>query len=232
MLSNVFHVIWKWAFTTKMMTNENIHSALFGSIYRASVLVRPHHVPNRLRMAFFGKTIANDAVYFSHSKTNNRARCTWNGWNDPSNHWNSIEKVRLSLFLFSHDLHFIFLFLVFLFTLKSFGNDTIVKNSSNACFDFKCVHYDFVDILENHRISRTILSAVQTVEEDFESQLNNSRSSTLNDTQTERDMNDILGPLPEIPTSNADYCNRLSTRRSSGGSGIYEEILDPVESSM
>lgn len=138
----------------------------------------------------------------------------------------------LSLFLFSHDLHFIFLFLVFLFTLKSFGNDTIVKNSSNACFDFKCVHYDFVDILENHRISRTILSAVQTAEEDFESQLNNSRSSTLNDTQTERDMNDILGPLPEIPTSNADYCNRLSTRRSSGGSGIYEEILDPVESSM
>lgn len=41
-------------------------------------------------------------------------------------------------------------------------------------------------------------------------------------------MNDILGPLPDIPVSNGDCsCTRLSIRRSSGCSGIYEEILDP-----
>lgn len=42
-------------------------------------------------------------------------------------------------------------------------------------------------------------------------------------------MNDILGPLPDIPVSNGDCsCTRLSIRRSSGCSGIYEEILDPT----
>lgn len=100
----------------------------------------------------------------------------------------------------------------------------------NVCFRFSIVflYFDFVDILENHRISRTILNATRTAEEEMDAQLDISKSS-LNDTQTERDMNDILGPLPEIPTSNGEYCNRLSTRRSSGYSGIYEEILDPVE---
>lgn len=91
--------------------------------------------------------------------------------------------------------------------------------------------YNFTDILENHRISRTILSAVQTADDEYDQQLNNSKG-TLNDTLTERDMNDILGPLPEIPTSNGDCCNRLSNRRSSGCSGIYEEILDSTESNM
>lgn len=53
----------------------------------------------------------------------------------------------------------------------------------------------------------------------------NSTRNSLNDTQNERDMKDILGPLPDIPVSVAE-CSRWSVRRSSGCSGIYEEILD------
>lgn len=67
--------------------------------------------------------------------------------------------------------------------------------------------------------------------DDDESPLDISKNS-LNDTQTERDMNDILGPLPDIPITNGECCNRLSTRRSSGCSGIYEEILDPADSNL
>lgn len=82
------------------------------------------------------------------------------------------------------------------------------------------------DILENHRVSRSIGKNA-----DDESPLDISKNS-LNDTQTERDMNDILGPLPEIPATNGDGCSRLSTRRSSGCSGIYEEIMDPADGSL
>lgn len=85
--------------------------------------------------------------------------------------------------------------------------------------------------MENHRISRTILSGGQVPDEELETQLNSSKVN-LNDTQTERDLNDILGPLPDIPISNGDCSNRLSNRRSSGCSGIYEEILDPRESNV
>lgn len=68
------------------------------------------------------------------------------------------------------------------------------------------------------------MNVVKTTYDD-ESPLDISKSS-LNDTQTERDMNDILGPLPDIPICND---SRLSVRRSSGCSGIYEEILDPAD---
>lgn len=81
--------------------------------------------------------------------------------------------------------------------------------------------YDFAEIFENHRISRVI----QAGEED---ELNVTKNN-LNDTQSERDLNDIFGPLPDIPISIADCSNRLSLRRSSGCSGIYEEILDPSD---
>lgn len=77
--------------------------------------------------------------------------------------------------------------------------------------------------MENHRISRSIINAVKSSDEE-ESQFDTSKSS-LNDTQTERDMNDILGPLPDIPVF-GDTSNRLSVRRSSGCSGIYEEIME------
>lgn len=79
--------------------------------------------------------------------------------------------------------------------------------------------------MENHRISRTIINAITTADND-DSLLDTSKCS-LNDTQTERDMNDILGPLPDIPISCDN--SRLSLRRSSGCSGIYEEILDPTD---
>lgn len=87
---------------------------------------------------------------------------------------------------------------------------------------------EFAEILENHRISRTIINAVTTGHED-DSLLDTSKCS-LNDTQTERDMNDILGPLPDIPVSCDN--SRLSLRRSSGCSGIYEEILDPTDANV
>lgn len=87
---------------------------------------------------------------------------------------------------------------------------------------------EFAEILENHRISRTIINAITTGDDDDSLVLDTSKNS-LNDTQTERDMNDILGPLPDIPVSCGGDNSRLSLRRSSGCSGIYEEILDPTD---
>lgn len=46
-------------------------------------------------------------------------------------------------------------------------------------------------------------------------------SSRLN-----RDMNDILGPLPNVPV-NTQESDKSWSRRMSGMSGIYEEIVDP-----
>lgn len=86
-----------------------------------------------------------------------------------------------------------------------------------------CVQNYFAAILENHRISRSIINAVKITDDD-ESQFDTSKFS-LNETQIERDMNDILGPLPDIPVT-VDNSSRLSIRRSSGCSGIYEEILE------
>lgn len=45
-----------------------------------------------------------------------------------------------------------------------------------------------------------------------------------------RDLIDVLGPLPAIPSPNVDNDSRWSIRRVSGYSGIYEEILDPASS--
>lgn len=50
----------------------------------------------------------------------------------------------------------------------------------------------------------------------------------MNNEHLVRDLNDVLGPLPAIPTSNTDINSRWSIRRVSGYSGIYEEILDPA----
>lgn len=44
----------------------------------------------------------------------------------------------------------------------------------------------------------------------------------MNDTEKVRDVNDILGPLPQIPNE-----TELS-QRMSVFSGIYEEIVEPV----
>lgn len=93
------------------------------------------------------------------------------------------------------------------------------------------IYQNKTDILENHRVSRSIVMNADKNADEDESPLDISKSS-LNDTQTIRDMNDILGPLPDIPITNGDGCNRLSTRRSSGCSGIYEEILDPSDGNL
>lgn len=46
-----------------------------------------------------------------------------------------------------------------------------------------------------------------------------------------RDMNDVLGPLPNIPINSSITTTQDSdknwSRRMSGMSGIYEEITDP-----
>lgn len=86
-----------------------------------------------------------------------------------------------------------------------------------------------LDILENHRISRSLVNetSLQFTEEDM---LDTSKIY-FSDTLNERALNDILGPLPEIPINSlADCSSRLSVRRTSGSSGIYEEILDPLDS--
>lgn len=46
-------------------------------------------------------------------------------------------------------------------------------------------------------------------------------TSGFNETENIRDLNDILGPLPDVPDSNVNW-----SRRVSGVSGIYEEIMD------
>ncbi|XP_055320868.1 uncharacterized protein LOC129577569 [Sitodiplosis mosellana] len=83
------------------------------------------------------------------------------------------------------------------------------------------------EILENHRISRTIINAVTF--DDDDSLLDTSKKS-LNETHIGRDMNDILGPLPDIPVSCDN--SRLSLRRSSGCSNIYDDILDPTDANV
>lgn len=87
-----------------------------------------------------------------------------------------------------------------------------------------------LDILENHRISRSLVNetSFQFAEENM---LLDTSKIDFSDTLNERALNDILGPLPEIPTNSlADCSSRLSVRRTSGSSGIYEEILEPLDS--
>jgi hypothetical protein len=47
--------------------------------------------------------------------------------------------------------------------------------------------------------------------------------------QQQRDLNDILGPLPNIPAIiSTQDSDKSWSRRQSGMSGIYEEIVDPL----
>lgn len=48
----------------------------------------------------------------------------------------------------------------------------------------------------------------------------------LNETCQVRDVNDILGPLPQVPNGFVESEKNWS-RRVSGFSEIYEEIIDP-----
>jgi hypothetical protein len=50
----------------------------------------------------------------------------------------------------------------------------------------------------------------------------------MGDETRQRDyLNDILGPLPNIPANTQDS-DKSWSRRQSGMSGIYEEIVDPM----
>ena len=49
----------------------------------------------------------------------------------------------------------------------------------------------------------------------------------LNDTCQVRDVNDILGPLPQVPFGCTDGSDRSWSKRVSSFSGIYEEIIEP-----
>lgn len=72
-----------------------------------------------------------------------------------------------------------------------------------------------VEILETRRNSRN------SFKDDAASITLSLDSSKFNNTQAIRDINDILGPLPALPDSSINW-----SRRISGFSGIYEEILD------
>ncbi|CAO1310374.1 unnamed protein product [Diamesa tonsa] len=71
------------------------------------------------------------------------------------------------------------------------------------------------DILQSSRCSR--IRTEQSLMETEESGI----YQNMNDTNRMKDVNDILGPLPKIPDT--DW-----SRRVSGISGIYEEIMDPA----
>lgn len=74
------------------------------------------------------------------------------------------------------------------------------------------------EILETRRASRFV--ANESGARSMDSSL--CEMSSRNATNTIKDLNDILGPLPAIPDSSVNW-----SRRVSAFSGIYEEIVDP-----
>jgi hypothetical protein len=72
-----------------------------------------------------------------------------------------------------------------------------------------------IEILQTSRCSRVMDQSVAETEDSGIYQ-------NMNDTDRMRDLNDILGPLPQIPQQESD--KSWISRRMSGMSGIYEEI--------
>lgn len=93
-----------------------------------------------------------------------------------------------------------------------------------------------LDILDNHRINRTFANQSEKVK------IPSAGAASLNNGTTDediekmssdcvdgkRDLQDVLGPLPALPVNDElnGISGRWSIRRTSGFSGIYEEILD------
>lgn len=76
--------------------------------------------------------------------------------------------------------------------------------------------------MENHRISRSLPCKLSPVKSPNDVEIDeNSRIS--------RYMNDTIGTLSDISAANAG--NAWSIRRVSSCSGIYEEILEPAQTS-
>lgn len=88
------------------------------------------------------------------------------------------------------------------------------------------------DILDNHRISRSYTNKNNKVKVPSAgaSSRNNSQYEDIekhtvdNKADSLRDLQDVLGPLPALPVMNDECGGRWSIRRTSGFSGIYEEI--------
>lgn len=74
------------------------------------------------------------------------------------------------------------------------------------------------EILQSSRCSRMEQSLIDAEDSGI--------YQNLNETSRVRDVNDILGPLPQIPSGFVD-CDKNWSRRVSGFSEIYEEIIDP-----
>lgn len=84
------------------------------------------------------------------------------------------------------------------------------------------------DILGNHRISRSYANQNKAkVPSAGAASLGDGKENIRINENAEnvRDMQDVLGPLPALPFSE-EFGGRWSLRRTSGYSGIYEEILD------
>lgn len=92
------------------------------------------------------------------------------------------------------------------------------------------------DILDNHRISRSHATQNKAKAPSAGACSSNSGNNHPEDvnnrsnenTDSVRDVQDVLGPLPALPISE-EFGGRWSLRRTSGYSGIYEEILDEPE---
>lgn len=112
-------------------------------------------------------------------------------------------------------------------TVRQWDSVTVIVCDSFQIDQFPFYCHWIIEILENHRISRSVI----------ENKTDDQKNATDGETKTNklkiaqnRDLNDVLGPLPAIPSSSVDNSSRWSIRRVSGYSGIYEEILDPAAS--
>lgn len=81
-----------------------------------------------------------------------------------------------------------------------------------------------LEILQSSRYSRMTQSFIGTEDSGIYQNMGNEDLNRVN-----RDINDVLGPLPNIPinTYTTQDSDKNWSRRMSGMSGIYEEITDP-----
>lgn len=122
---------------------------------------------------------------------------------------------------------------------KNFAYGLFWKNNRKKCtafFGFDLLehcekHMKWVNMsinnLELHRQEilqsrRLIRDQPSTIEENrYENTCENTRlAATLEESKVAKDVNDVLGPLPNVPVTDANW-----SRRISGMSGIYEEIF-------
>lgn len=94
---------------------------------------------------------------------------------------------------------------------------TCWRNFSNVLHN-KTFCFRPTEVLQSSRCSRMEQSMGETEDSGI--------YQNMNETCKVRDVNDVLGPLPQIPTVFVDSDKNWS-RRVSSMSGIYEEIIDP-----